>query len=67
MIEPEKDSKNYKWGFFYYNPADERLFVPKRNPNMGVTINFAKPVGYLIFLPAFILIFVVIILSLFTE
>ena len=41
MKQPEKDPKNYKWGFFYYNPRDERLFVLKPDPGMGVTMNFA--------------------------
>jgi len=60
MIEPEKDLKNYKWGFFYYNPNDDRLVVPKKNPSMGVTFNFAKPVAYLFLLPIVIIVLVAI-------
>lgn len=29
----------------YYSKRDPRAFVPKRNPGMGVTINFARPLG----------------------
>jgi uncharacterized membrane protein len=32
----------YKWGLFYYNPDDQRVIVPKRNPWMGWTLNFAR-------------------------
>jgi uncharacterized membrane protein len=39
---------NYKWGIFYYNPRDSRLFVPKRIPILGFTVNFANPFSYLI-------------------
>ncbi len=45
-----KDSKNWKWGLFYYNNEDKRLFVDKRNPNLGGTINFAHPKSYLFFI-----------------
>lgn len=51
MEFPERDPSNYKWKMFYFNPADERLIVPKPNPNMGITLNFAKPKAYLILLP----------------
>lgn len=29
----------------YFSRADSRPFVPKRNPALGVTINFARPAG----------------------
>jgi len=35
----------WKWGLFYNNPNDSRLFVPKRIAGMGWTINMAKPIG----------------------
>lgn len=44
--EPEygwDDPKNWIWGMFYYNPKDPRVFPPKRNPMMGLTVNFANP------------------------
>ena len=37
-----KDPKNWKWGVFYYNKEDNRIFPPKRIPWMGWTINFAN-------------------------
>jgi uncharacterized membrane protein len=39
----EKNPDNYKWGIFYFNPRDERMVVPKMNPGLGWTLNFAKP------------------------
>ena len=38
---------NWHGGFLgvYYSQRDSRSFVPKRNPIMGVTINFARPGG----------------------
>ncbi|MEZ5046286.1 MAG: DUF5808 domain-containing protein [Chitinophagaceae bacterium] len=38
-----KDPNNWKWGIFYYNKEDKRLLPPKRNKNLGWTINFANP------------------------
>ncbi|WDF48060.1 DUF5808 domain-containing protein [Chryseobacterium sp. KACC 21268] len=35
-------SKLWKYGIFYYNKEDKRLFPPKRNPALGWTINFAN-------------------------
>lgn len=43
------DPKNWKWRLFYYNKADSRLLVDKRNPNLGSTINFAHPKSYFFF------------------
>ena len=42
------DSKNWKLIVFYYNKEDFRLMVDKRNPNYGITLNFANPKSYLI-------------------
>lgn len=39
------DNANWKWGMFYYNPADKRIFPPKRIPWMGWTTNFANPIS----------------------
>jgi uncharacterized membrane protein len=49
----QKEPKNWKWGFIYFNPNDSRSFVPKR-VGIGWTINFARPVAY-VFLVALIL------------
>jgi uncharacterized membrane protein len=44
----QPDPDNYKWGIFYFNPQDSRVILPKRNPYMGLTLNFANPYSYLI-------------------
>jgi uncharacterized membrane protein len=41
-----KDSKNWKFGVFYYNKGDNRVFVAKRNPKYGTTLNFAHKKSY---------------------
>ena len=33
------------YGFIYSDPDDERIWVPKRNPWMGWTVNAAHPGG----------------------
>ena len=37
------DPSNWIWGFIYYNQRDRRIFVPKRNKWLGITLNFANP------------------------
>lgn len=41
------DSSNWKWGIFYFNKKDKRIFPPKRIPYMGWTVNFANPLSLL--------------------
>src|SRR5438128_9061113 len=41
------DARYWKLGF-YLNPQDPALFVPKRNPNSGTTINIGHPKGRLV-------------------
>jgi len=41
------DPNNWKWGIFYFNKEDKRLFPRKRNRYFGWTINFANPVSIL--------------------
>jgi uncharacterized membrane protein len=41
-----KNPNNYK-GIFYFNRNDHRLIVPKRDPSLGWTLNFASPYTYL--------------------
>ena len=52
------DPENWRWGVFYYNPLDKRIFPPKRIPGFGWMVNFANPYSYLTFIGiiAFILI-----------
>lgn len=50
----QKDPKNYKWGIFYFSPHDPRIIVPKRNPWMGWTLNFAHPGAYFLLIGIFV-------------
>jgi uncharacterized membrane protein len=45
--ERHSDPKNWKWGVFYYNKSDKRVFVPKKIPKYGATVNFANPYSLL--------------------
>ena len=47
-MEPPENSNNYKYGVFYYNKDDSRIIVPKRIKYTGWTLNFARPLSYLI-------------------
>jgi uncharacterized membrane protein len=55
----EQTPEHYKWGIFYYNPADTRIIVPKRAQWMGWTLNFANLWSYVI-LGSFIVLAVVV-------
>lgn len=59
-----KDPVNWKFGTFYYNKEDPRLFPPKRNKYLGWTINLANPYSILALV---ILVFVVILITLFLK
>ncbi len=48
--EWHEDSRNWKWGVFYFNREDKRLLPPKRIPMMGWTVNFANPLSVLFML-----------------
>jgi uncharacterized membrane protein len=37
--------ERYDWTGLYHDPDDPRLFVPKRNPSFGWTINVEHPYG----------------------
>jgi uncharacterized membrane protein len=41
-----KNSNNWK-GIFYKNSNDPRILVPKFNPAMGWTFNWASPYSYI--------------------
>jgi uncharacterized membrane protein len=45
VMSPE-DRKDWKAWLFYYNPANPRVWVPKRY-GLGWTLNFARPISYL--------------------
>lgn len=52
------DDRYWKGGLFYFNKEDPSLFVEKRF-GIGWTINFARPMGYLIvFIPLIIILFI---------
>jgi len=55
-----KDLGNWK-GPFYFNRKDPRILVPKFNPILGKTFNFASPYAYLA-LCALVAIIIVLIL-----
>jgi len=43
-MENKPDRSKYKFGIFYFNPDDENLIV------RGKTLNFAKPLAYVLLL-----------------
>jgi uncharacterized membrane protein len=45
--KPMTDNPNNWKGPVYFNRKDYRLIVPKHNPAMGWTLNFASPYTYL--------------------
>jgi uncharacterized membrane protein len=51
--------ENYKWGIFYFNRGDQRIFVPKMISKMGWTLNFARPESYIIIAAFFVVIYLV--------
>jgi uncharacterized membrane protein len=46
------DPRNWHGGWLglYRSARDTRTFVPKRQPWMGVTVNFARPAGLMVVL-----------------
>jgi uncharacterized membrane protein len=47
MLEWDRNSSHWKLLFFYYNPEDKRLLVPRRYGLMG-TLNLANPIAWII-------------------
>ena len=37
--------ERYDWAGLYHDADDSRLFVPKRNPSLGWTVNVEHPYG----------------------
>jgi uncharacterized membrane protein len=50
LNEWQNDPSNWKWGIFYFNPKDRRIFPPKRLKGLGWTVNFANPISVLAFI-----------------
>lgn len=42
-----QNPENWVIGFIYFNYKDYRFFVPKKNPNLGLTLNLAHPIAYI--------------------
>ncbi len=55
-----QDPNNWKWGVFYFNKDDRRIFPPKKNKYMGWTVNFANPMSILMLFAIIILIRIVV-------
>lgn len=55
MNSVDKEPSHWKFGLFYYNKQDKRIFPPKRF-GFGWTINFANPLS----VSAFLLILMII-------
>ena len=50
MESNSNPDSHWKYGIFYYNKKDKRIFCPKRIPWMGWTVNFANPYSVIIVL-----------------
>jgi uncharacterized membrane protein len=57
LNEWHKDPSNWKWGIFYFNKNDKRIFPPKRTRELGWTINFANPLSIFVLITIIILFF----------
>jgi uncharacterized membrane protein len=47
LYSMNNNPNNWK-GMFYINPKDPRIFVLKRVPSMGWTLNFGRPISYIL-------------------
>lgn len=52
------DDSSWKFGLFYYNKKDKRLFPPKRF-GFGWTVNFANPLSVIALIVIIILLFLI--------
>ena len=48
MAQNAENKNPFRWFFFYYDAADPRIFVPKRIPMLGFTLNYANKFSWLI-------------------
>lgn len=60
LNEMSKDLGNWK-GPVYFNRKDPRLLVPKLDPSMGWTFNFASPYSYITLAAVFLIFFLAIV------
>lgn len=55
----QNDPNNWKWGIFYFNKNDNRIFPPKRDKYAGWTVNFGNPYSILAIIGLIILVTVI--------
>lgn len=48
LLDRMSRDPGYWRGPFYFNRKDPRLSVPKMEPSLGWTLNFAHPVTYIV-------------------
>ncbi len=58
MVDHGKKHKGYFF-FFYWDPEDKRIFVPKRY-GYGWTINLANPLSILVLFLTVLIVFVLV-------
>ncbi len=63
LDEMSKNPTNWK-GVIYLNRKDRRLMVPKQNPSLGWTLNFANPYTYVLLI---LLVLIVVFVSLLAK
>ena len=54
---------NNRWGIFYFNKEDKRIFPPKSS-GLGWTLNFANPYSYSIII---IIVIILVIIGYYTK
>jgi uncharacterized membrane protein len=47
LLANESDASLYRWGLFYVNAGDPRIWVPKR-VGVGKTLNYGRPASWVI-------------------
>jgi uncharacterized membrane protein len=60
LNEWHNDPSNWKFGIFYFNKNDKRIFPPKRIKSLGWTINFANPISILVIVGSIIMLFILL-------
>lgn len=53
------NDSHWKFGIFYYNKDDKRIFPPKKRKYLGWTINFANPYSIIAMIGLFILVYLI--------
>ena len=54
---------SWRGGLFYFSPRDNRVWVPKQVPELGMTLNLARPLGLAFLVVPFILIVAFIVVA----